>query len=1041
MKRSPVRTMWLAIFLALFPVTASAQQAMIVTGHVTHRRAPLGGVRVRIEQFRTERVTDTEGRYSFLIPSSSVRGQTVTLTATLRDRHIPYLAQSVDIVLAGGALVQDFDLTIAEDVTAPATALGGSALAQFGDSLDLSALGAETSVAEALAAQVPGLDVRAAAEPGGAVALEHRGPRSLAGASQPLFVVDGIPVDNTVYSSSAERNGLGGFDYGTALQDLRLANVESIRWIRSADAVARFGGRAANGVVLVETRTGTGLLGLTISATQHIATATPLTLPNFQNQYGQGLNGQFEFFDGRGGGIYDNVDESWGPPLDGRALQQASLTEANRPEVLLWRPRPDNVRDYFRTGRSVMTSAALQHGGALGSFRIFFDDRDVRGLTPAQLFAQRDGGASVLLRPSSAIAITAHGTFARSRNENAPGTGFNAGNPVAEFTRMGRQVDIAALASHLRDSTGRQVSWNYTGHNNPFFTARENSNRSLRQHGLGAASLTYTPERWLAATVQGGIDDVRDARRFTIASGWMGGFPSVDGAGNFSRGGTQRDDIAARRKRAAFSLDATRGIAESARWTTGAGVDYEHLRQAIASVGTDSGTVLPDASTSSAWEGQSTRTGVFGRTGITFGDAGAISASLRRESVSLDSMPSIGSLFPAVSASYDMGRAVAAFRDARVFNGVAFHTAWWRSAGELSPYELQGSRLGTGGVTAGRIAPLRLVSQDVTLRPEATTTAEGGLAFAFARRHLSIGATFYAQQTEDVILPVSADAAGGYVNLNQGRISNHGVETELSIRAGDERGRSEWRLTITAAHNENRVDGLGDSLQTLTLVASPMGGLVQARVGAPLGVLVGSRYLRDAASGALLLRGGLPLADPGDPQQLGVSQPTWVLGLRNTIRRGWLTLSFVADGHIGGSLFSATRRSGSQAGTLAETAYRPDSGLLVSGLDEVTGQQNTQHVSTQDYFHALAQIEEPWVYSATYAKLREARLGLTLPTTLWSLPFESATLSLVGRNLLTWSRAGDIDPESTVRAARLGSLDLGQLPFARSIGLQLSLTP
>ena len=97
MKRSPVRTMWLAIFLALFPVTASAQQAMIVTGHVTHRRAPLGGVRVRIEQFRTERVTDTEGRYSILIPSSSVRGQTVTLTATLRDRHIPYLAQSVDI--------------------------------------------------------------------------------------------------------------------------------------------------------------------------------------------------------------------------------------------------------------------------------------------------------------------------------------------------------------------------------------------------------------------------------------------------------------------------------------------------------------------------------------------------------------------------------------------------------------------------------------------------------------------------------------------------------------------------------------------------------------------------------------------------------------------------------------------------------------------------------------------------------------------------------------------------------------------------------
>src|SRR5262249_45926868 len=159
------------------------------------------------------------------------------------------------------------------------------------------------------------------------------GPRSILGSNQPLFVVDGLPIDNTVFASSAARFGSGGFDYGSPVADLDLSDVASIVVLSPAEASAAFGSRGANGVIVVSTKNGSEGSRFAISARAQTLNASYLRLPSFQNQYGQGLDGKFQFFNGRGGGVNDAVDQSWGPALDGRAVSQASYTEASRPDV------------------------------------------------------------------------------------------------------------------------------------------------------------------------------------------------------------------------------------------------------------------------------------------------------------------------------------------------------------------------------------------------------------------------------------------------------------------------------------------------------------------------------------------------------------------------------------------------------------------------------------------------------------------------------------------------------------------------------------
>jgi hypothetical protein len=228
----------------------------------------------------------------------------------------------------------------------------------------------------------------------------------------------------------------------------------------------------------------------------------------------------------------------------------------------------------------------------------------------------------------------------------------------------------------------------------------------------------------------------------------------------------------------------------------------------------------------------------------------------------------------------------------------------------------------------------------------------------------------------------------------------------------------------------------------MLLGPSLFGLTVEARTGQALPALVGVGFLRDAATGQLLLQNGHPLPDTPDHRRvLGVAEPRWTGSVANSLRFRGVELSFLIDGHMGGSVFSASNMWGAYSGNLQETAFRPDTGLLINGVDVTTGKPNTQHVSTQDYYHSLLGIQERWVYDASFVKLREARLSFTLPLhSLGLFTAQSLRASVIGRNLYLAARAPNIDPETTLGGALQGA-ELGQLPTVRSLGVQITIVP
>jgi hypothetical protein len=328
------------------------------------------------------------------------------------------------------------------------------------------------------------------------------------------------------------------------------------------------------------------------------------------------------------------------------------------------------------------------------------------------------------------------------------------------------------------------------------------------------------------------------------------------------------------------------------------------------------------------------------------------------------------------------------------------------------------------------------------LKPEVTTGWQLGTDVGLRPFKLAVGVTYYHEQTNGVILPITDPVLQTILARNAGVISNQGIQGSVSAQAGDGEFGLGWDGSVVFTHNQNRVDRLASASQAIPLAPAVAGLTVAAKQGRPLGILVGTRMLRDAGTGSPVLKNGLPIPDTTVGSiELGVSQPRFTVGLRNTLRYRWVSASASADVHIGGELFSATNQAGSYAGTLASTAFRPDTGLLIVGIDATTRKANTTHVSTQNYFHALAAIQDPWVYSASYWRLREVQVGVDVPTNNRSMPFQRIRVSLVGRNLFLWAKAPNIDPEGIDSPYTPRGLELGQLPSVRTVGLQLSIAP
>ena len=1066
------------LLLACGATPVMAQSTMTITGHISSATNPVRGARVRIDSLDLNATTDINGRYSFIVPSIRVRGQKVVMTVN----YPRFRPQTAEVELVGGNIVKDFELTaITLDANArpeqAAASTGTSAAAppngppgtgvapaavpqsrpavapvtkpaeptpvlpvpvstagvvtiratvpvQAVDSSVFTDLAGSVDVAGALEGRMAGVDVQTSSAPGGTNSIVVRGPRTLFGITQPLVVVNGIIVDNSNLTTAAQRSGLGGFDYGTLLSDLNVEDIASLQLLTGPEAALRYGGRGANGVLVITTRSSRGLSGFEVAASQQVSGMSIIKLPDYQNVYGQGLGGKFAFFNGKGGGINDATDQSWGPQLNNAPVLQASYLEAARADVRNFSAFPSNVSNYFSSAHALATNVSLLGGNESSYMRGSVSNRTLTGVEPQSSIATRSGTITAGTHPSDALSFTGDLQYSTTTGEGRPGSGFDESNTISTFSHMPRQIDVATYQKLLRDATGNMLSWNYAGHNNPWTETLENQNHDDRSRVIGGASATLALSKALSLSGRFGTDHSSDSRTFSVAGGWMGGYPYYLGRGDFSSGGFENDAITRTQTNADVILRAAPVSTSdvSFAFTAGAGRRTDNI---------DFGVTATDKLVSSAtppavdWTGSTSATYLFGGLETFVRDAASLTVGARQESSSPTGLTSASTLYPAIVGSVDLARLDSGARH-DILGSFVVHGGWSKSGNDVTSSMLQ--RLGFGPGST-------LALSSALAGPETTSGWEAGVSTSMFDRRLTANVTAYDELSENLIFP----SATTFVNT--GTMSNKGIEAAVTIVPVRAANGGEWSIGANISKNTNLVESLGGA--SSVALAAPFNDLtVEARPGSSLGVLVGYGFRRDAA-GNMLLVNGLPVADSAAGRKvLAETQPAWIGGISTGYRTHGLELSMLVDAHHGGKIFSASNRAGAVAGVLAETANRPDSGQVIPGLDATTGAANTTKVTTEAYYHALEPITERWLYDASFVKLREVRVSYVLPLQ-WAsaVRAQSIRASFIGRNLALWSNAPNIDPETVLSTSTLRGVEMGQLPSVRALGVQLTLVP
>jgi len=1034
--------------LLLAPLSLAAQNPTRVTGRVTDAQGqPEAAVAVRIAELNAGTSTAADGTYTLVIPAANVRaGQSVTITASRQGLG----TVTRTITLSPGATVtQNFQLTVAalELEGLVVTALG-IPREQRAVSTSVSTLQAEqitdapeTNIVNALAGEVAGVQTTNAGPAGGSARIVIRGATSLSGDNQPLFVVDGVPIDNSApsidgYGGSSQASS-GGYDYGNAAQDINPNDIASISVLKGPTAAALYGSRAANGVILITTKSGRGIEGTQLTYTSNMTWEDPLRLPSYQNQYGQGSGGEFSFVDGAGGGTADGVDESWGPPCDGTPIPQFFSNGQPVPFVC----HPDNVANFFRTGLTVQNNLALSAGGDRANVRLSLGHLNQAAMYPGQEMDRYTIGLNGGTQVTSRLRAEASASYIRAEGQNRPGTGYAATNPMQQFVWFGRSVDTNLLRNYMQD--GQHYNWNYNYHTNPYWLALRNRNEDDRNRLIGNVSLVYGFNDWLSATARTGTDWYQDHRKRMFYAEGINTPDDTFGEDLITRSETNTDVF----------LTADRDISDAFSVTATLGGNYRYSadrfnlvvvdRLTIPGVFTAANAAVPVTATDELFR-VGTRS-VYGSAQVGYRDLAFLEVTGRNDWSSTLPEENNSYFYPSVSGSVILSDLLNL--DATPVDFVKLRAGWAQVGDDADPYQLVAPY---EAQTPFNSIPAYAVPDyiaNANLKPEQTEAWEFGADMRFFNNRLGFEATYYDQVTRDQILRADVSATSGFLQqvVNAGAISNRGVELRLTGTPIVLDNGFRWSFAANYSRNRSRVDDLFGDLATYQL-GSYWGVTTEARVGDPYGSMYGVGYKRDDQGRIVVNANGIPQASD-ERIYLGNYSPDWMGSLSNTFSFRGMELSFLLDARMGGEIFSVTNMFGNFAGVLDTSIPgrengQCDPGIVVPNSVKADGSANTTKVCPETYWFMMYFLDEPHIFDASYTKLREARLSFNVPQSLVSrTPLGRVNVALVGRNLALWTKTPHIDPETAFDASNSQGFEFGQLPTGRSIGINITVTP
>ena len=1032
---------------------------------------PVVGASVIVAGTKTGTLTDVDGKFSLSVPSGA-------------KLVISYLGMQQKTVNASGNLriSLDPDNKLLNEVVV--TALGvsrekkalGYAVSEVAGSDLLKSRGGLSNPVNALQGKVAGLSISSGAgSMGGSSKILIRGNNSLSGNNQPLFVVDGVPIEGTDYNSTSTARGAGGYDYGNLVQDINPDDIENISVLKGAAATALYGSRAANGVIMITTKHAKGK-DLQVDFTSTVGFESVTKLPKLQSEYGGGY-GEDDFgtaiINGKEYTTVDyGMDESWGPKLDGRQVlswYDLAKWEANGkvgdPTTSAWSPASSDYRDFFNTGVSFTNNIAVSQALDNGSFRVSYTNTDLKGYLPnSSQYKNTLNVTGNVTSKDKKLNIFTNVNYFNNRTKGRQDTGYGDNNIMVKFTQWGqRQLNMNELEEYYMYPDGTQATWNRNSvddptpayHNNVYWSRYKTYENDVRNRIYGNLGFSYQILPELKFQYKANLDFYVDKQYERNAVG-------SQEESKYSEISRQQYEINHElmlqyaQKFKDFSLSANVGANIMKRHyeylygTTKGGLaiaDFYNLANSISTP------------TSENLKREKGTNSLFADVTVGYKDQLYLEATLRGDKSS--ALPSSNNtyVYPSVSASW-------------LFSEVLKEKAPWLSYGKIragfsqvgndtDPYQIYSTYTQYTNIdsnTPGYRLPNTLNNAD--LKPESTTSFEIGLEASFLNNRLGFDFTYYHTNTKDEILPLSVSGTTGYLYkmINSGEISNSGIE--FALHATPIKNRDfEWNTNLTLSSNKNKVKSLTDGVDYYRIASAPFAAEIGAVVGEEYGVIRTKDFLYDSE--------GHKLVDPETGQYLATDSyvsvanifPDFTGGWNNTFRYKNFDASIQFDFSKGGHFFSTTQMWGTYCGMFEETAANgvrengivaqgyvaavDESGNLIKNADgtyKSTG-VNTKTVDARDYFeNYYTGPGAQNVLRSDYIKLREINLGYTFKLNP-NYFVKYLRLSAYGRNLAVWGPdTKHFDPEMIVTSSgNVQGIEGGATPMVASYGFTVNL--
>jgi len=1034
----------LTLFLVLVSQMFFAQQKSI-TGTVSDKSGVLPGVSVVIEGSNRGVETDFDGKYSIEANSGDVFVFRYLGYETAKVSVGKAIDNVINVTLVEGGEVLDEIVITAFGIKRSEKALGYSVQSIKGDAMTEAR---ESNLTNAISGKIAGVQVTGTSGSVGASSrIVLRGNSSITGNNEPLYVVDGVPISNSSFGSAGSG---GGVDLPNGAADINPDDIETITVLKGPNAAALYGLRAGNGVIVITTKKGDASKKFSVSINTNITMSNPLLLPDYQNSYGQGGDtNYFSYLDGASGGIGDGVDESWGPALDaGLEFIQWDSQLTNNGNPTPWVSSPDNVKDFLNTGINISNNVSISSGG----FRLSVSNSEQTGMVPFTELKKFSVGLSGALQLGDKVKASVSLNYFNQDSDNIPISGYNNENPFQQFIWSARQVNF----SDLRDwrnfplapvgtaAEGTPLNWNHNFQNNPYWVLETNRNTLGKDRLIGNVELVSQLTDNLTLSTKLGLDTFS---QYTTNR-------QAVGSNNAQNGSYAERQIRFEEVNAQFLLNYNKDFSEDFTFSVNFGGNhmnrnYDRISGSLPALELPNLYNLSNLQTGSTASVGNYHSGQQINSLLAFGqfaykDMFFLDFTGRQDWASILPTANNSFFYPSVTASAVLSDVFPVLKEGSI-NFLKIRGGWSQvgSTRALGAYSLN-QTFGLSNSGFGNQASVPNTQFNPNLKAETVTGIEFGIDGKMFGNRLRFSATYYDQQSADLLVPIQVTAATGFTNVwdNIADMSNKGYELQLGgtiIRKED----FSFDVDVNFAQNQNEVTSLGD-LDTYVL-GGQWGVRLEAKPGQPYGTLMGRDFQR-TDDGQVIYQDGLPLVD-STPQAVGNIAPDWTGGATFSFRYKNFDFSTLIDAKIGGDVHSMTYAWGRYAGTLSETMEGRETGLVGDG---VMSDGNGGYVPNDVLVTAKAYnqrsfsngVESSSIFDASYVKLRQISIGYSLPKEfIKNSVVKSLKLSIVGRNLaILYKRAPHIDPETGFSASNGNQgQEFGQYPSARNIGFNINM--